>query len=82
MFVDGNYTQDGNLPGDFQDSYTNTSLYLTYRHRDERLSVTGWVRNLEDEDVMGISQGNISRNGWNVFMLPPRMYGLTLKYEM
>ena len=82
MYVDGNYTQDGNLPGDFQDSYTNTSLYLTYRHRDERLSVTGWVRNLEDDDVMGVSQGNISRNGWNVFMLPPRMWGLTLKYEM
>jgi iron complex outermembrane receptor protein len=82
MYVDGNYTQDGNLPGDFQDSYTNTSVYLTYRHSGDRLSVTGWVRNLEDKDVMGVSQGNLARPGWNVFMLPPRQWGITLKYEM
>jgi iron complex outermembrane recepter protein len=82
MYVDGNYTRDANVPGDFQDSYTNTSAYLTYRHSGERLSVTGWVRNLEDDEVMGVSMGTVARNGWNVFMLPPRMYGLTLKYEM
>ena len=32
--------------------------------------------------VMGVSMGTVARNGWNVFMLPPRTYGLTLKYEM
>lgn len=82
MYVDSNYTRDSNLPGDVQDSYTNTSVYLTYRHSGEHLSLTGWVRNLENEDVMGVSMGTVARNGWNVFMQPPRMYGLTLKYEM
>ena len=82
MYVDANYTRDSNLPGDLQDDYTNTSAYLTYRHRGGRLSLTGWVRNLEDDDVMGVSMGTVARNGWNVFMQPPRMWGFTLKYEM
>jgi iron complex outermembrane recepter protein len=82
MYVDGNFTRDSNFPGDYQDSYTNTSAFLTYRHAGERLSLTAWVRNLEDDAVMGVSQGTAGRGGWNVFMYPPRMYGLTLKYEM
>jgi iron complex outermembrane recepter protein len=82
MYVDTNFTRDSNLPGDVQDAYTNTSLFLTYNHRGDHLSLTGWVRNLENDDVMGVSMGNVARGGWNVFMLPPRMWGLTLKYEM
>lgn len=82
MYVDGNYTKDSNLPGDWQESYTNTSVYLTYRGATERWSLTAWGRNLEDEAVMGVSQGAVARGGWNVFMLPPRMWGVTLRYEM
>ncbi len=82
MFVDGNYTRDGNLPGDFQDEHSNTSAYMTYRHGTGNWSVTGWVRNLEDEDVVGVAQGTNGRPGWNVFMMPPRMYGMTFKWEM
>lgn len=82
MWVDGNYTRDGNLPGDWQDSYHNTSAYLSYVFANPRLSVTAWGRNLEDEAVVGVAQGTNGRPGWNVFMLPPRMYGLTFRYEM
>jgi iron complex outermembrane receptor protein len=81
MFVDENFTRDSNLRGDIQDSYHNTSAYLTYNHAGARWSLTGWVRNLEDEAVSGVGQGTNGRPGWNVFMLPPRMYGVTFKYE-
>jgi iron complex outermembrane receptor protein len=81
-YVAGNFTQDSNLPGDYQDSYTNTSAYLTYKHPDSHWSLTGWVRNLEDYAVMNVSQGSVSRPGWNVFMFPPRTFGFTLKYDM
>lgn len=82
MWVDGNYTRDSNLPGDWQDSYHNTSAYLSYVFANPRLSVTAWGRNLEDEAVVGVAQGTAGRPGWNVFMLPPRMYGITFRYEM
>jgi iron complex outermembrane recepter protein len=81
MFVDGNFTRDGNLPGDFQDDYTNTSAYLTYGHPNARWTLTGWVRNLEDEAVVGVAQGTNGRPGWNVFMFAPQMYGVTFRYE-
>jgi iron complex outermembrane recepter protein len=82
MFVDGHYTRDNNDPLDWQESYTNTSANLTYRHPGSRWSVSAWGRNLENEAVMSVSQGGSGRGGWNVFMLPPRMYGMTLKVEM
>jgi len=81
MYVDGNYSRDANLPGDWQESYTNTSLYLNYLPNNSRWSITGWVRNLEDDEVISLSRSN-DRGGWTVFMFPPRTYGLTLKYEM
>ena len=82
QYVDEHYTRDSNLPGDLQESYTNTSAFLEYRFADSRWSVSGWIRNIEDEDVMGVSMGTVARNGWNVFMLQPRMYGFTVRYEM
>jgi iron complex outermembrane receptor protein len=81
MLVDGAYTKDSNLPGDWQASYTNTSLNIGYRTPDNHWSLTGWVRNLEDKAVMTVSQGAVGRPGWNVFMFPPRLWGFTLKYE-
>jgi iron complex outermembrane receptor protein len=82
QYVDGHYTRDENRPGDYQDSYTNTSAYLNYQQPQSRWNISAWVRNLEDEPVMGVSQSGAGRGGWNVFMLPPRMYGVTFKYEM
>lgn len=82
QYVDGNHTQDDNLPADYQEDYTATSAFLSYNHPGGRWSVTAWGRNLEDDDVMGVAQGDVARGGWNVFMQPPRMYGITLQYEL
>lgn len=83
MYTSGNHTKDANIPADWQRSYTNTSMYVTYEHPGSHWSVTGWVRNLEDKAVMGVAQSSAGRaGGWNVFMLPPRMYGVTVEWKM
>jgi iron complex outermembrane receptor protein len=82
QFVAANYTRDSNLPGDWEDSYHNTSAFVTYLRARSKWSVTGWVRNLEDEAVVAVAQGTNGRPGWNVFMFAPRMWGVTFRYDM
>ena len=81
MYVDGNYTRDANNPGDWQEGYTNTSANLTYHHPNGKWSFSGWVRNLEDEAIIALSRA-ADRGGYSVFTFPPRMWGVTLKFEM
>jgi len=81
MFTDGYYTHDSNDPGSWQDSYTETSLSLVYQHPGSHWSVRGWARNLENNDVINVSQSGVGRGGWNVFIKPPRMFGFSVKYE-
>jgi outer membrane receptor protein involved in Fe transport len=80
--VDGYFTHDNNVPGSWQDSYTRTDLSVGYAFPDKKWSIRGWVRNLEDEAVVNVSQFSCCRGGWAVFMKPPRMYGISVKYEM
>ena len=82
QWVDGYFTHDNNVPGSWQDSYTRTSLSLDYVFPDNKWSIRGWVRNLEDDDVVNVSQFSCCRGGWAVFMKPPRMYGISVKYQM
>jgi iron complex outermembrane receptor protein len=78
QYVDANYTRDANLPGDWQEAYTNTSANVAYQHGNWNFSA--WVRNLEDEAVIALSR-SADRGGYSVFMFPPRTYGFTVKYE-
>jgi iron complex outermembrane receptor protein len=82
QYVDAYFTHDNNVPGSFQDSYTRTNLSLNYTHPGSNWSIRGWVRNLENDDVVNVSQFSCCRGGWAVFMKPPRMYGVSVKYEM
>ena len=82
QFVDGYFTHDNNVPGSWQESYTRTDLAVDYAFPDKKWSIRGWVRNLEDEAVVNVSQFSCCRGGWAVFMKPPRMYGMSVKYEM
>lgn len=82
QYVDGYYTHDNNVDGSWQDSYTRTDLALDYLFPNKKWSIQGWVRNLEDEAVVNVSQFSCCRGGWAVFMKPPRMYGLSVSYEM
>jgi len=78
----GAYTLDSNVPGSYQGGYTTTSAFLTYTRPDQRWSMTGWVRNLENRAVISVAQGGSGRGGWNVYTYAPRMYGVSIKYEM
>jgi iron complex outermembrane receptor protein len=82
QYVDGYFTHDNNVPGSWQESYTRTDLALGYTHPGSNWSVRGWVRNLENDDVVNVSQFSCCRGGWAVFMKPPRMYGFSVRYEM
>jgi iron complex outermembrane receptor protein len=65
-----------------QDAFTKTDLNLTYASSDDRWSVQGYVRNLEDENVRTASSPNattgLATNGNGEFYAPPRTYGLRL----
>ena len=83
MYVKGNYTQDSNnLPG-YEKSYSKTDAYMTYEHPGSHWSLTAWVRNLENSAVVAVGQSSAGRaGGYNVFMYPPRMYGVSVEYKM
>jgi iron complex outermembrane receptor protein len=65
-----------------QDAFTKTDLNLTYASSDDRWTLQGYVRNLEDEDVRTASSPNattgLATNGNAEFYAPPRTYGLRL----
>lgn len=83
MYVPGNYSQDDNNPAGWQRSHTKTDAYLTYKLPGSHWSISAWVHNLENNAVVGVAQGaNVGRPGYNVFMLEPRMYGVTVGYKM
>jgi iron complex outermembrane receptor protein len=65
-----------------QDAFTKTDLSLTYTNADDRWSLQGYVRNLENDDVRTASSPNsttgLATNGNGEFYAPPRTYGLRL----
>jgi iron complex outermembrane receptor protein len=65
-----------------QGSFTKTDLNLTYASSDDRWSLQGYVRNLEDENVRTASSPNattgLATNGNGEFYAPPRTYGVRL----
>jgi iron complex outermembrane receptor protein len=65
-----------------QDAFTKTDLNLTYASSDDRWSLQGYVRNLEDENVRTASSPNattgLATNGNAEFYAPPRTYGVRL----
>lgn len=65
-----------------QDGFTKTDLSLTYTNADDRWSLQGYVRNLENDDVRTASSPNsttgLATNGNGEFYAPPRTYGLRL----
>ncbi len=63
-----------------QDSYTQTSLRLTWLSEDGRFNISGFVNNIEDEEV--INRANIFGSSQATQQYaPPRTYGLRLGYK-
>ncbi|MDG2529022.1 TonB-dependent receptor [Caulobacter endophyticus] len=63
-------------------AFTKTDVSLTYASPDDRWTLQGYVRNLEDDDVRTASAPNsttgLATNGAGEFYAPPRTYGLRL----
>jgi iron complex outermembrane recepter protein len=63
-----------------QESYTKTDLYLTWRDEDDRLSVQGFVQNLENKAVLGrVTTG--SGGAFSGTYQPPRTWGIRASYR-
>lgn len=63
-------------------AFTKSDVSLTYASSDDRWSLQGYVRNIEDEAIRTASSPNstagVSTNGTGEFYAPPRTYGLRL----
>lgn len=71
------YTGIDYLPSQIQESYTNTSVDVTYEAPGRRWSVTAYVRNLEDEAVSTASRAHSFATAVTFDVLnPPRTYGV------
>jgi iron complex outermembrane receptor protein len=51
-YEDSSYFTFFNTKAESQDSYTRSDLLVTYAPSDEKWSVQGYIRNLEDEEVL------------------------------
>ena len=65
-----------------QSAYTLLGLHAKFENKKKTWTFEAYVKNLTNEDVK-LSSGNfITENGFTANYLPPRTYGLILKYSM
>ena len=77
---------DGAAPiiADIQDGKAFVNLRAGLRFGDGAYAIEGWVNNLTDEVVRGVTfnttlRGSGAANSRSAFTLPPRQYGVTLR---
>lgn len=69
---------------DVQDGKAFVNMRAGLRFADGRYAIEGWVNNLTDEVVRGVTfnttlRGSGAANSRSAFTLPPRQYGVTLR---
>jgi outer membrane receptor protein involved in Fe transport len=69
---------------DIQDGKAFVNLRAGLRFGDGAYAIEGWVNNLTDEVVRGVTfnttlRGSGAANSRSAFTLPPRQYGVTLR---
>lgn len=72
------------IVADVQDGKAFVNLRAGLRFADGRYALEGWVNNLTDEVVRGVTfnttlRGSGAANSRSAFTLPPRQYGVTLR---
>jgi iron complex outermembrane receptor protein len=80
--VGGHYMDNGNAPGSFQPTYTRTSADLTYEDGGGHWSASAYVRNLENTGAISFYVGSTLGAADTVGVLPPRTYGLSVRWHM
>jgi hypothetical protein len=72
------------IVADIQDGKAFVNLRAGLRFNDGQYAIEGWVNNLTDEVVRGVTfnttlRGSGAANSRSAFTLPPRQYGVTLR---
>jgi outer membrane receptor protein involved in Fe transport len=72
------------IVADIQDGKAFVNLRAGLRFADGKYALEGWVNNLTDEVVRGVTfnttlRGSGAANSRSAFTLPPRQYGVTLR---
>lgn len=78
------FSREFNTPGDEIDAWSQINLSATYTSSDGRLMLSGWVRNVQDNDNVTGMYLTSDTSGFfrNYFMTEPQVAGLTLRYSM
>lgn len=78
------YSREFNTPGDEIEAWTQMNVSATYKSQNGRVTVKGWVRNLEDNDnVTGMYLTSDSSGFFrNYFLTEPRVAGISFRYSL
>jgi iron complex outermembrane recepter protein len=77
----GRYLSPEYLPEQRQDSYMQSSAYVTFAAADRQWSLTGFVNNIEDETIYGGSNLRpVTPVVYNI-LRPPRTYGIRAAFH-
>ena len=81
-FVDDYFVEASNYLGGLQDSYMQSNAFVTYNAPNRNWSLTAWIRNIENNDVIY----NLNPPGTRPVTIanprPPRTFGFTLRASM
>jgi iron complex outermembrane receptor protein len=70
------HPRGGLIPGN-----TTTNVSLIYNEPGQRWSLSGWVRNLEDNLTQGVGLVGVPRADSAYFLMPPRTFGATFSFN-
>ncbi len=78
------YSREFNMKGDEIDSWTQHNLSVMYTSGDNKLSVRGWIRNLQDKDNVTGMYLTSDTSGFfrNYFLTEPRIAGVSVRYSL
>ncbi|GAA0540965.1 TonB-dependent receptor [Rhizomicrobium palustre] len=80
FWQDTSYNDFANNPQAIRKPYTKSDLNLTYQSANERLTVEGYIHNLENRPVWQIM--NAKWDDTQGYLYPPRTYGIRLGYKL
>ena len=78
------YAREFNTPGDEIDAWTQHNLSAVFTSGDGKISVRGWIRNVEDKDNVTGKYLTSDTSGFfrNYFLTEPRVMGISFRYSM
>lgn len=78
------FSREFNTAGDRIDSWMQINASATYTSNDGKMEITGWVRNLQDNDNVTGMYLTSDTSGFfrNYFLTEPRIAGVSIRYSL